>query len=44
MKFATLRPRIAYLRSRQARLVYVLMGLVAALGLGWALWKHWLGR
>jgi hypothetical protein len=40
MKFATLRPRLAYLRSRQARVVYVLMGLAAAAGLGWALWEH----
>ena len=40
MKFATLRPRIEYFRSRQARVVYVLMGLTAALGLVWALWQH----
>jgi hypothetical protein len=40
MKFSTLRPRIEYLRSRQARVVYVLMGLAATLGLVWALWQH----
>lgn len=40
MRFATLRPRIEYLRSRQARVVYALMGLAAAAGLVWALWKH----
>jgi hypothetical protein len=40
MRFATLRPRIAYLRSRQARVVYIVMALTAAVGLGWALWEH----
>jgi hypothetical protein len=40
MRFATLRPRIQYFRSRQARVVYVLMGLAAAVGLVWALWQH----
>jgi len=44
MRFASLRPRIEYLRSRQARVVYVLMGLAAAAGLVGALWqRHLLG-
>ncbi len=27
--------------ARQTRIVYILMGLTAAAGFVWALWKHW---
>ena len=40
MKFSTLRSHIDLLRSRQSRVVYVLMALAAAAGLTWALWEH----
>ncbi|MDO7845535.1 hypothetical protein Q5H92_04140 [Hymenobacter sp. M29] len=40
MKFSTLRTHIDAFRSRQARVVYILMGGAAAAGLVWALWEH----
>ena len=40
MKFSTLRSHFNDLRARQSRVVYLLMGLVAAAGMVWALRQH----
>jgi len=32
--------KIEDIRPRQARIVYILMGMAAAAGLAWALWRH----
>jgi hypothetical protein len=40
MRFRSLRSHFDELRTRQSRVVYILMGLTAAAGLTWALWEH----